>query len=810
MVYSKATEAFFEYFDCLDINDPNFIDSNGNPTILYAIHADNCLIVSELINAGANLQFIAQNIDTNIAAAPSSKRTRSGKLMPRAEPGHTLLHEAVMLMSTEILSKLLASDCQNLVNYPRSETNVTPLFIAVREGCLANVKLLLDAGADPNISAKVTKKTAKNGCIIYHEYPLFTALQQGHTYVAEALLQSATIQVNITTYDQHDTPLHLTAKTNKIELAAALLAKPDIDINMLNKNGQTPLLIAAVCGNIPIINLLIQHIAKQADPLSSPAATLPDTALIVELAANPAFNNNVSNEARYAIQFAINDYACAEVAKLRAAYLQDSPQQHPTTKINDQAKLVVTQTLLKMALPNSALSKDFITMVMQNCFTAARHKVILYAEKFFKKFNFLRSSNPNSKDKNDNPAILYAIDLNDYLTCAELIAAGATVQFVAAAPANTNTTNTETYDIIKRFNDACNNNIMPRLEPGYTLLHAAATLNSAAILKLILDNGGNRIINSRSGVAGTTALHLAVRASLKDHVTYLIINGADPNIPCKEISPSANVRKRIHDKYVLHSAIIHNRADIVQELMRSPVIDVNVVTQYEHETPLFLAAKAGLNDIVALLLTNANIDINIANKDNITPLLIAASRGYVIVIDQLLHYLAKQSKLTALTSAALVIELALNPNIDLKIRSALQYAIQEFAFTKAEHILDALRQEPAINLTDAAIRIKIQQELKQILFNMVNTKSQHSQKYLSALIQRCSQYALPETVASLPLYTTGSAKVGASYAKLSTTAANPKNSVIQNPADLFSNLMPSACQANCNAKNQEVSLGAMP
>jgi ankyrin repeat protein len=56
---------------------------------------------------------------------------------------------------------------------------------------------------------------------------------------------------------EKDTPLHLAAYHNKIEVVKVLLAQRNVDVNARNVVGQTPLILAAKAGHLEVVRLLL-------------------------------------------------------------------------------------------------------------------------------------------------------------------------------------------------------------------------------------------------------------------------------------------------------------------------------------------------------------------------------------------------------------------------------------------------------------------------------------------------------------------------------------------------------------------------
>ncbi|XP_051180264.1 uncharacterized protein [Lolium perenne] len=142
---------------------------------------------------------------------------------------------------------------------------------------------------------------------------------------------------------------------------------------------------------------------------------------------------------------------------------------------------------------------------------------------------------------------------------------------------------------------------------GRTLLHFASKVGNYEIVKLLLLKGAH--VNAIN--LGGTALHIAASSGLDDIVKILLDHGADHNIALSGTDYTALVL-----------ATIARSTKCVKHLLEAGA-DVDGIGK---ETPLMIAATAGLTDILKCLVL-AGADANVTNTYGFTPIEIVALSG---------------------------------------------------------------------------------------------------------------------------------------------------------------------------------------
>jgi len=127
--------------------------------------------------------------------------------------------------------------------------SISPVFISCELHHNEIVKLLLKYGAN-------TK--CKNINL------LCTAVVNENVEMVKYLIENKHYDnINDVSFDGKDTALHLAVSVENVELVDLLLEQKDIDINSINKNGETPLYVACGVSNRVIAEKLL---SRNADP----------------------------------------------------------------------------------------------------------------------------------------------------------------------------------------------------------------------------------------------------------------------------------------------------------------------------------------------------------------------------------------------------------------------------------------------------------------------------------------------------------------------------------------------------------------
>ncbi|KAI8944701.1 ankyrin repeat-containing domain protein [Xylaria longipes] len=189
----------------------------------------NPLLYASLFQLTETVDHLINEVGLEVDHVYSPSRSLLAKPLMEYEPG-----------TTQPLGKLANSNTGN-------QLGVSPLHLASFSGNVGIMKLLLQAGADPELQMK-------SGWASLH-----LASYHGHNEVARLLLEEGA-RIDVLQQDGFS-PLSLSAGRGHTQVVKLLLEN-GAEINEVNNNGWTPLALACRNGHTDIVQLLLENGAK--------------------------------------------------------------------------------------------------------------------------------------------------------------------------------------------------------------------------------------------------------------------------------------------------------------------------------------------------------------------------------------------------------------------------------------------------------------------------------------------------------------------------------------------------------------------
>jgi euchromatic histone-lysine N-methyltransferase len=216
-------------------SDPNSkYEEHEDETALHAAAAEgNLLILHVLIQSGANLDVINARLSTPLMEAVENDRNdcvdhlvRVGASLDfRGEDGMTAFHIASKQGNLHSVKTILESRRVD-VNL-QDDGGWTALIWATEHKQKNVVDYLLTKGADPMI-----QDDEENICLHWAAF-------SGDVDILSIFMQSA---LDINCVNKHgDTALHIASRRDNVEAVNLLCSRQDVDLNILNKNKETAL-----------------------------------------------------------------------------------------------------------------------------------------------------------------------------------------------------------------------------------------------------------------------------------------------------------------------------------------------------------------------------------------------------------------------------------------------------------------------------------------------------------------------------------------------------------------------------------------
>ena len=280
-LHIATREESLEFISILINNgaDPDIKDNQGNSPLHEATLQGNTSSISFLINnrADPNIQDIQGSTPLHIAAFNKDDTSISALLDNKADPniqdnqGCSPLHIAAFNQDTQSISALINKNANpniqdNQGNFPlniKNRNGCTPLHTALKQGDNESVYFLVKAIFDNNqqdllLNAKNNQNVSP---LEQHENNIFeillnyTKIKKDTLLFKKVLDYIYTNKIEVNNFNASKL-LYIAIKTKQIDIANYLLDK-NVDPNIQNARGNTPLHIAAAQSNDSLILSLL-------------------------------------------------------------------------------------------------------------------------------------------------------------------------------------------------------------------------------------------------------------------------------------------------------------------------------------------------------------------------------------------------------------------------------------------------------------------------------------------------------------------------------------------------------------------------
>ena len=693
--------------------DVNHVSSAGHAPLHIAVNKSNIDLVTLLLDQQADVNSMTHDRKTPLhIAVYNGDETIIQKLLIRGAepslkdaPGNTSLHLAVQMkearpelfnIGTTVCSTkrstLPASyhtcsiqTVQAIIDHVADVNAInnrcqTPLWFACCDGQDGLVKILLDTGADPNItdtygdtclhaaihgqcSTGTIQEILDHGAHVNINIvnkdgatPLLLACSTAQSEVVKLLLK-AKADPNIA-YADGDASLHTAIAANCNERTIQKIINYNADVNAVNKRGRTALLLGCFYRHVDSVRVLL---GAGADP------TIAD------------------NEGFSCLHAAIDGYCSKDIlqALIDHGAHTDARRKDGTNALLRACRIGQSESVRFLLEAGADVS---ITKPDGN--TCLHVAVQGYCCKWTLKQIIEQGMNVNILNKRGKTALILACESAQADSVKLLLEKGADPNLYGAigytvlhAAVHGHCTNETLQEIINRKAHLDARNIH-----GQTALCLACSYRQQDSVRILLAAGANTNIANKFG---NTSLHSAVfwncskkiiraiinhganvNATNKINVTALTISCTKQNIDAMNVLLNAGAETDIADAdgdTCLHSAVRVCSKEVLETIIRHNV-DVNA-TNKNNRTALMIACKKGKIDVINVLLNaganpriadkngntclhdavdgdcskevfeaiiNHNANINATDKNNVTALMIACWNGNVDAINILL------------------------------------------------------------------------------------------------------------------------------------------------------------------------------
>ena len=608
--------------------DHNITDGKGATCILHAI-LGGCSkdVLETFVNRSVDVNAANKNKVTALmlACEKGKKDIINVLLNAGADPsitdgkGATCIHYAVEGCRKDVLERIvnLGADV-NATN----KNNITALIIACQKGNVDGISILLNAGADPNITDKngatCIHHAVGGGCnkdvlerIVNHDADVNVANKKNITALMLACMKENKDAINVllnTGADPNiantdgDTCLHYAVDEDCSKDVLEAILIPGVNVNAINKNNRTALMLACEKGNKDAINVLL----------------------------NSGSDSNIADaDGDTCLHYAVRNDCCIEVLQVIISHSADVN----AANISNVTALMIACQKGNVDAINALLNAGADTNIADaDGYTCLYKAIGASCSKQTLQAIIDHGADVNVTDKTTTTALMNACqmgnedaidvllhvlaDINnsdtDCYTCLhKAVSAGCNKQVIQAmidcgvdVNATSNQNKTALMWACEKGNvDAINVLLDAGADPnvldaeGHSCLHYGVLLNcSEEVLQTLIDHDADMNATNTTNI---TALMVACQKGNEDAINVLLKGGADPNVT------DSNSATCTH-----HAVDEGCSKEVLQELIDHGA-DVNARTK-NNVTSLMLACATGNKDAMTVFL-NAGADTAIAD-----------------------------------------------------------------------------------------------------------------------------------------------------------------------------------------------------